>query len=499
MRGRINDRNTIPDLESKCESADAGDSYLSVFGSAVFLNGLATSTNQVKTRYKFLGQLVTIGCAQCKKRRVKCDFTKPECTNCVKRRCRCPGYQKPLRWVYGRQREKPETVEDSLPNPELPVVQAEPIFDAEVIQLLYNPIPPLFNLPFNADAHLLDIYFRRTCKTMSMSEYVNPYRTAVIPMIHRSLPLLHVVQSMAAFQIGQIGQGILNRRSAVDALRGDSIAAVERVCTEETVLTMMLLGLTSSWYRDIACTSNELLAARALMKEYNEQVREMTPFVVNAYRYWECVCAFSADTDEPPPNFPVSPSNDLDPLVGVGTDLFPVLSLLGWSVRHHCSSHCRSEMLSDTHHDLFIRGIEQVLLSWKSPDSPLIHFLGPEAVSAAESYRLAGLISLYRTHPYLGGDVQSIARACLNSLRMAPDDGLTTASMPLLIAGCEQRGEADREFVVSKFQVLERTVGLRVISRIKELVQDVWQREDQGENPFWLDVMTEKGWALVLG
>jgi len=115
-----------------------------------------------------------------------------------------------------------------------------------------------------------------------MSEYVNPYRTAVIPMIHRSLPLLHVVQSMAAFQIGQIGQGILNRRSAVDALRGDSISAVERVCTDETVLTMMLLGLTSSWYRDTTCTSNELLAARTLMKEYVGRVREMTPFVANA-------------------------------------------------------------------------------------------------------------------------------------------------------------------------------------------------------------------------
>jgi len=82
---------------------------------------------------------------------------------------------------------------------------------------------------------------------------------------------------------------------------------------------------------------------------------------------------------------------------------------------------------------------------------------------------------------------------------MAPDDGLTTASMPLLIAGCEQRDEEDREFVVSKFQVLERTVGLRVISRIKELVQDVWQREDQGEHMFRLDVMIQKGWALVLG
>jgi len=440
-----------------------------------------------------------IGCALCKKRRVKCDLTEPECANCVKRKCRCPGYQKPLRWIHGRRRRKPAAVDDVGPEPEPTVIQSQPVFDTEVVQLLYDPVPPLFNLPFHADAHLLDVYFRRTCKAMSMSEYVNPYRTAVIPMIHRSLPLLHVVQSMAAFQIGQIGQGILNRRLAVDSLRGDSISAVERVYTDETVLAMMLLGLTSSWYRDTTCTSNELLAARALMKEYVGRVREMTPFVANAYRYWECVSAFSADTENPPPCWPFSPSNDLDPLVGVGTDLFPVLSLLGWWIRRHCSSHCRSKTPSDTHHDLFIRGIESALLSWKSPDPPLIHFLGPEAVSAADSYRLAGLISLYRTHPYLGGDLQAIAKACLESLRMAPDDGLTTASMPLLIAGCEQKDEEDREFVISKFRVLERTVGLRVISRIKELVQEVWQREVRGENPFWLNVMIEKGWALVLG
>jgi hypothetical protein len=332
-----------------------------------------------------------------------------------------------------------------------------------------------------------------------MSEYVNPYRTAVIPMIHRSLPLLHVVQSMAAFQIGQIGLGILNRRWAVDALQGDSVSAVERVCTDETALTMMLLGLTSSWYRDTTCTSNELLAARALMKQYVGRVREIPPFVVNAYRYWECVSAFSVDSDEPPSEFPVTPSNDLDPLVGVGTDLFPVLSLLGWSIRRHCASHCRSELLSDSDHDRFIRGIEAALLSWQSPESPLIHFLGPEAVSAAESYRLAGLISLYRTHPYLGGNVQKIARACLESLRMAPDDGLVTASMPLLITGCEQEDDEDREFVLSKFQVLEKMVGLQVISRIKELVQEVWSRKDQGEDPFWLDVMIQKGWSLLLG
>src|SRR5271170_2873956 len=118
-------------------------------------------------------------------------------------------------------------------------------------------------------------------------------------------------------------------------------------------------------------------------------------------------------------------------------------------------------------------------IGYSASHLPLIHILGPEAVSSAESYRLAGLIS--QTHPYLGGNVQGIARACLESLRMAPGDGLVTASMPLLLMGSEQKEEEDQEFVLSKFRVLETTVGLQVMNRIKELVQEVWQRKDEGE------------------
>jgi hypothetical protein len=99
-------------------------------------------------------------------------------------------------------------------------------------------------------------------------------------MIHRSLPFLHVVQSMAAFQIEQIVKGIMNRRSAVDALRGDAVMAVERVCPDETVSTMMLLGLTGSWYRDTTCSNNELLAGKALMKEYVDRLYEFANSVI---------------------------------------------------------------------------------------------------------------------------------------------------------------------------------------------------------------------------
>ncbi|KAJ9661675.1 hypothetical protein H2198_001851 [Neophaeococcomyces mojaviensis] len=38
------------------------------------------------------------GCAFCKKKRMKCDETKPECRNCLNRDRVCPGYEKELKW-----------------------------------------------------------------------------------------------------------------------------------------------------------------------------------------------------------------------------------------------------------------------------------------------------------------------------------------------------------------------------------------------------------------
>ena len=37
-------------------------------------------------------------CLLCKKRRVKCDSTKPTCQRCARDKRECPGYSKPLIW-----------------------------------------------------------------------------------------------------------------------------------------------------------------------------------------------------------------------------------------------------------------------------------------------------------------------------------------------------------------------------------------------------------------
>ncbi|KAF2165008.1 hypothetical protein M409DRAFT_24909 [Zasmidium cellare ATCC 36951] len=38
------------------------------------------------------------GCSACKKKRMKCDETLPQCRNCVRRKLQCPGYERQLKW-----------------------------------------------------------------------------------------------------------------------------------------------------------------------------------------------------------------------------------------------------------------------------------------------------------------------------------------------------------------------------------------------------------------
>jgi len=52
------------------------------------------------------------------------------------------------------------------------------------------------------------------------------------------------------------------------------------------------------------------------------------PLIINAQRYLECVAEFSADTLETPLNFD-SQTGEVDHLVGVGSELFALVSLLG--------------------------------------------------------------------------------------------------------------------------------------------------------------------------
>lgn len=307
---------------------------------------------------------------------------------------------------------------------------------------------------------------------------------------------------MAAFQQNQVTRGIRERKKAAGFLEREGEVGIE------TVLAITLLGMTESWYRDTNCGGTQLLAARALMKSFqNPQcaglLKGIPMFVVNAYRYWECISAYSMEFPEEPCFMGEKGEDTLDPLVGLGTDLFPLLSVIGWTIRRYCSAHCVHDEPVDSHHFNKIHDLERRLVNWTPPSSPTVSQLramdAEWAYTMVSAYRLSGLLSLYRTHPTLASQsvVEDMAHECLELLRQIPADDpcQTMITLPLFLAGCEVVRDEDRVFVVERLKWIERRVGLSVVARIRELVNEVWGQCGM----YWINVMNEMGWSLSFG
>jgi hypothetical protein len=67
-----------------------------------------TTTNAAaQKRHKRYAPKVRTGCLTCKKRRVKCDETKPKCLKCLSSDYQCDGYVVPKAWIFERATKQP--------------------------------------------------------------------------------------------------------------------------------------------------------------------------------------------------------------------------------------------------------------------------------------------------------------------------------------------------------------------------------------------------------
>jgi hypothetical protein len=205
--------------------------------------------------------------------------------------------------------------------------------------------------------------------------------------------------------------------------------------------------------------------------------------------------------------------------------------------------------------------LEEDLLSAKIPmvdeiaDPGDTRTCAQDFVAVAEAYRCAGLLELYRVFPLLlqkrlGTDQRSWADdltfdsftappfhktsetnhfAFLSSLALhiidllvsiPPTSGTCFLQLILLvIASAELRFSANldyfdldandvkvaeaREFVMSRLQEFARRLPAKPISKMIDLIAEVWRRVDVSDatssDNFWIDVMIENRWQTIMG
>jgi len=227
---------------------------------------------------------------------------------------------------------------------------------------------------------------------------------------------------------------------------------------------------------------------------------------------------------------PESPLNSVDTLLGLSTNLWPIIHRLSYLLplknsvqtaldasQSSKATVLRTELQNNT------QAIELALTNWKPSISPTIEEDSDgkdvaedkriqSILNNAEAYRHSAFVYLYRTirslprlHLSIQKHVHLSLLACSNVVTLSEQchDGPMSALLwPLFVAACEATSEVDRNLAVIAFGGTEKRQGMNNIARAWEVVQEVWKRVDLGGEDGvvdWRNICDERGFSIVFG
>ena len=250
--------------------------------------------------------------------------------------------------------------------------------------------------------------------------------------------------------------------------------------------------------------------------------------IAQAYRYFDVICALSFGTTPFSGSVPPQPkegvSLDLnaisavDNLFGLMTDLWPLVhriaTLLEKKTQIDSEAHMNPDKANAMRADLEANtsNIALALYQWqpKLPGSLLVTDVSADdskvqsIISNAEAYRQACLVYLFRTihcHPRKSPKVQTHTKHALQAcLRVIIFTGpMSTLLWPLFTAACEAIEDVDKNVARTVFQHLESRQGMQNIVFASHVAEEVWRRQDLGQEVDWRQVANERGLSTVLG
>jgi hypothetical protein len=317
--------------------------------------------------------------------------------------------------------------------------EASPRLSRSLLLGFYRLPSPSPNLSSSDDQEslLIQHYFKDVCAVFSSFDSVlNPFRTTINKIYQDSPSIYFAIQSMSAAHLAntfpymaEVGRDL--QKKACNALQQElPLAQNGQTSCTRTFLSIMLLGLTTSWHDSNALGSEFLSTARSLIlpkllcRSEEEEVQREAQFFEESLIYWEMVMGFVA---EDAMSFPRS--SGLRPRVvsEVGTPaarrrdgkivphpwtgIAPVIQALFAEVGRLV----RSERSLDRDSAIDVRrrrenlynasSLEEDLLAVTYPSADELADTGDERTPKehflviAEAYRCAGLLEIYRCFP----------------------------------------------------------------------------------------------------
>ncbi|KAJ6115692.1 hypothetical protein N7523_006109 [Penicillium sp. IBT 18751x] len=434
------------------------------------------------------------GCITCRRRKKKCDETKPACLNCQKNAVVCEGYPPKEIWKSGRQR----------------------IADANRTQTLVTvprSLPLLIDgIETEIDRRFLDHFVYGFSRVLTLvNDDSNPFKEILLPMATQHRGLMHSLMCLAGshlsgldpepklkerkyFHFHRAIQDLKDNITAASSQGGDQDQEHEQqLLVEDPIIASTIAlslnticeGETNGEYRP------HMDAARYLLVSQQPRNEKFRQFIVEFFQYHDISNALTSLDRRPAllqagmrlPEF--VPGAQAGSFLGVFDGLFNYISeitQLRDRIRQRFSEGYEPAVDYQTLSEAV--QIDTAIRNWKTS-----HEEETPNWILAQIYRQSTWVYLYRTirasRP--SEKIAQVVDDGLSYLDRLPEDAgaYSIVLMPLFLLGCSAFEPQQRERIQKGFDSLKAYSNLRNIEPAFKVVTRVWEIMDTNIEESW--------------
>ncbi|KAL1959782.1 hypothetical protein VTO42DRAFT_927 [Malbranchea cinnamomea] len=427
------------------------------------------------------------GCITCRRRKKKCDETKPCCLNCQKNAVVCEGYPVKEIWKSGKQKMEEAARKASLAT-------------------LPRGLPLLIDgIETEIDRRFLDHFVYDFSRVLTLiNDDSNPFKEILLPMATQHRGLMHALMCLSGSHLSardpepalkerkhyHFSRAIADLRSTIAARSesSDPDSPVDDPTIASTIalcLNTICEGETQGEYRSHMDAARYFLATQ---RPRNEKFRQ---FIVEFFQYHDVSNSLTTLDRRPIcltgdfrlPDF--VPHAQAGALLGIFDGLFHYISqitVIRDKIRQRINQGIEPgldyESLSNA---VFI---DSCIRAWEPIYPP-----DDSNWFAAQLYRQSTWVYLYRTiSPSRPSEkISRVVDDGLLYLEQLPRNAgaYSILLMPLFLLGCSAFEERQRERIKQAFDDLKAYSNLRNIEPALTIVERVWQVMDTNPDQSW--------------
>ncbi|KAE8148192.1 fungal-specific transcription factor domain-containing protein [Aspergillus avenaceus] len=430
------------------------------------------------------------GCITCRRRKKKCDETKPSCLNCQKNAVVCEGYPPKEIWRSGKQK-----LEDA----------------ARTHTIISRSLPLLIDgIETEIDRRFLDHFVYGFSRVLTLvNDDSNPFKEILLPMATQHRGLMHSLMCLSGshlsgldpepklkerkfhhfhLAIQDLKQNIQASSKPTNPGEDDDLLVEDPIIASTIALSLNTIceGETNGEYRPHMDAARYLLGSQQPPR--NEKFRK---FIVEFFQYHDVSNSVTSLDRRPAhlhgdlrlPDF--VPTQQAGMLLGVFDGLFNYISEVT-KLR---------DRIRQRHNEGYEPAVDyQILSEAVSIDSAIRVWetsYPPNTAnwSLAQLYRQSTWVYLYRTiRPSRPSDkIAQVVDDGLAYLDQLPQDAgaYSIVLMPLFLLGCSAFLPAQRERIHKGFVTLKSYSNLRNIKPALKVVKRVWEIMDTNIEDSW--------------